>query len=133
MEFQGLEWVARTFSLKPKWTREPNLEAAKQIFMSLGMMDEGPIATSFLAQGAFNKLYDIITPKNSEALILRVTLPVDPRYKTLGEVATMNWVREHTNVPVPRVIAYEASNTNPVGFEWILMTKLPGKPLADVW
>lgn len=101
MEFQGLEWVARTFSLEPTWTREPNVESTKQIIMSLGMIDQGPISISFLAQGAFNKLYDIITPNNSETLILRVTLPVDPRYKTLSEVATMNWVRENTNVPVP--------------------------------
>jgi len=110
MGFQGLEWVARTFSLEPTWTREPNVESAKHIIMSLGIIDQGPISISFLAQGAFNKLYDIMTPNNLESLILRVTLPVDPRYKTLSEVATMNWVRENTNVRVPRVIAYEASS-----------------------
>ena len=88
---------------------------------------------SFLAQGAFKKLYNVNSENDTETLILRVTLPVDPRYKTLSEVATINWILYNTNIPVPVVIAFEASRTNPVGFEWILMTKLLGKPLTDRW
>ncbi len=130
-EFQGLEWVSETFGLEPRWTLEPDLEAAKQMVQSLPII-KGAVDISFLAQGAFNKLYVITIPKNAEAL-LRVSLPVDPRYKTLSEVATLGWMHLNTNIPVPRVIAYEASRGNPVGFEWILMSKLPGKPLADVW
>lgn len=45
----------------------------------------------------------------------------------------MEWMHHHTNVPVPTVVSHDASRVNPVGFEWILMTKLPGKPLADAW
>lgn len=92
--------------------------------MSLGMIVEGPINISFLTQGAFNKLYDIITPKILEDLFLRVTLPVDPRSKTLSEVATMAWVQQNTNIPVTRVIAYEASSANPVGIRGLRNTRL---------
>ncbi|KAK1767543.1 phosphotransferase enzyme family-domain-containing protein [Phialemonium atrogriseum] len=132
-EFQGLQWVTKTIGLEPTWTLEPDLEAAKQLVESISMIEAGTINMSLLAQGAFNKLCDITMSKKAEALILRVALPVDPRYKTLSEVATMDRMRHNTNVPVPRVLAYEASRANPVGFEWILMAKLPGKPLADAW
>lgn len=135
--FQGLEWAATTFGLEPTWTLEPDLEAAKQIVKSVGVMEGtgtiGTINVSFLSQGAFNKIYEIPMHKNEQTLILRLALPVDPRYKTLSEVATMEWMRHNTNVPVPTVVSHDASSANPVGFEWILMTKLPGKPLADAW
>lgn len=95
---------------------------------------EGTIDISFLSSGAFNKLYTVSVSIDSKACVLRISLPVDPRQKTLSEVATLDWVRQNTNIPVPRVMAFEATRTNPVGFEWILMTKIdPGTPLAKVW
>lgn len=130
-EFRGLEWVDETFGLEPTWTLEPNLEAADQTVKS--HMTGTSVGISFLAQGAFNKLYNVTSDKDTETLVLRISLPVDPRYKTLSEVATMDWMLHNTNIPLPVVVAYEASRTNPIGFEWILMTKLPGKPLADAW
>lgn len=63
---------------------------------------------------------------------MRVALPVDPCYKTMSEVATMDWIRRITNLPIPRIIAYEPSRDNLIGFEWILMTKMPGKPFAEI-
>ena len=129
-EFRGLRWVPNLLGIEPKWTLEPNLEAAKDIVRS--RLTGSSVTLSLLAQGAFNKLY-VTGNENTETLVLRVSLPVDPLYKTLSEVATIDWMRRYTNIPVPAVIAYEASSANPVGFEWILMTKLPGKPLADAW
>jgi len=127
----GLEWVPKTFGLEPAWTREPNLEAAEQIVKS--RLAKSSVTISFLAQGAFNKLYDVTSDGETESFVLRIALPVDPRYKTLSEAATMDWMRHNSNIPVPAVVAYETSRANPVGFEWILMTKIPGKPLADAW
>ena len=45
----------------------------------------------------------------------------------------MEWMRYNTSAPVPRVVRYGESRANIVGLEWILMTKLPGKHLGDVW
>ena len=52
---------------------------------------------------------------------MRASLPVDHRFKTLVEAATLDLVRMYTSIPVPKVIAFDASNTNELGFEWILM------------
>ncbi|KAF8901024.1 phosphotransferase enzyme family-domain-containing protein [Gymnopilus junonius] len=64
---------------------------------------------------------------------MRVTLPVDPHFKTASEVATLKFLAQYTSIPVPRVIAYNASSQNDLQFEWILMTRLPGVPLRNLW
>jgi isoamyl acetate esterase len=43
-----------------------------------------------------------------------------------SEVATMNYVREHTNIPVPQVYAFELSSDNPVKLPYILMECIHG-------
>jgi aminoglycoside phosphotransferase (APT) family kinase protein len=65
--------------------------------------------------------------------IFRATTPVEPFFKTVDEVATLSYLREHTSIPVPRVIAHSSTSDNEVGCEWILMEKIPGVALADAW
>ncbi|KAJ4410678.1 hypothetical protein N0V82_009157 [Gnomoniopsis sp. IMI 355080] len=64
---------------------------------------------------------------------MRVSLPVHPHYKTRGEIATLRWVRDTTDIPVPKIIAFQDSNDNEIGFEWILMDRMPGTPLYRRW
>ena len=127
--FKGLQWVQRLVSLEPRWTVEPDLESIKRTIEEARPSQE--VSVSFLAQGAFNKIYDI--QAGNQDLTMRVSLPVDPQYKTLSEVATMDWMHHHTSLPVPEIMAHHASRENAIGFEWILMKKIPGKPLADAW
>jgi hypothetical protein len=68
-----------------------------------------------------------------ESFIMRVSLPVDPYFKTASEVATLQFVRKNTSIPIPRAITFDSSADNELGFEWILMTKLPGVPLKSLW
>lgn len=89
------------------------------------------VEVSLLAGGAFNKVYTI--QAGDDNLVLRVTLPVDPQCKTLSEVATVDWIQSNTILPLPRIIAYNANRENPIDFEWMLMTKIPGRPLTDAW
>lgn len=128
-DFNGLSWTSSLFSLDPTWTLEPDPAAIAELVKSLGVQDA---TVSFLAQGAFNKVYTVTSPSHPD-LILRLALPVDPRFKTLSEVATMEWILHNTSAPVPRVVRHGESRTNIVGLEWILMTKLPGRHLGDAW
>jgi aminoglycoside phosphotransferase (APT) family kinase protein len=64
---------------------------------------------------------------------MRVSLPVCPRYKTEGEVATLRWVYNNTQIPVPRVISFDRSNGNEIGFEWILMEFIEGTSAHKRW
>ena len=131
-ESLGLKWVQNTFSTEPRWTTEIDLESIQRIIKeSKSINATKTVQVSFLAQGALNKLYTVRT--HDETLIMRVSLPVDPYWKTSSEVATIEWIRLNTTLPVPRVLTYQAIRKNAIGFEWILMTKIPGKTLADSW
>lgn len=88
-------------------------------------------AVDFFGQGAFNKLYTVQC--GAEQLMMRVSLPVEPSAKTLSEVATLEYVRRNRTLPVPRVMDFEASRAAPIGFEWMLMERMSGQPLAKVW
>jgi Phosphotransferase enzyme family len=124
----GVIWEEKTFGLEPKWVREPDQEAIQETISSLYPSSASP-EVSFLAQGAFNKIYNIRI--NDEDLTVRVTLPVNPAYKTFSEVATLKWIDAVTSIPAPKVIAYNGKGKDAIDFEWILMNKLPGKPLSD--
>jgi len=51
-----------------------------------------------------------------------------------SEVASMEYVDFHTNILVPRVIAYNAEKDGGgVGSPYILMTKMEGEPLFKFW
>lgn len=67
-------------------------------------------------------------------LVFRIALPVLPSRKVRSEVATMRWVREgiDTPIPVPRVFLYDASVRNAIGYEWILMEHMAGQPYGEV-
>jgi len=42
-------------------------------------------------------------------------------------------VSSHTTIPVPKVLAWSADSSNPVGAEYIIMEKAPGIQLFKVW
>ncbi|KAL9097093.1 MAG: hypothetical protein Q9163_006376 [Psora crenata] len=126
----GLEWQFAGMSTNPCWTVEPRVEVIETIVRQhLGQPSICRVV--FFSQGALNKLYRVQC--DGREYIMRVSLPVDPAYKTLSEVATLAFVRAYTNVPVARVIAFDSSTDNSLGLEWILMERMVGSPLADGW
>ena len=128
----GLEWVQETFGLEPHWTEDPDITILTQIaHKHLSVPEDGSLQISFFAQGAFNKLYKVSVP--SSDYLMRVSLPVDPHHKTESEVATIEFVRKETEMPVPRIIAYDSDSGNELGFEWMLMEMMPGVPLRKRW
>jgi aminoglycoside phosphotransferase len=124
----GLEWERSPFGIEPKWTAEPSIAIIKTL---ASQALECGCAVAFLAEGAFNKVYSVDCSKG--AYVFRVALPVAPQVKTLSEVATLSFIREKTSIPVPAVTAYSADFTNELGFEWILMDRVRGRPLEEQW
>ncbi|KAF2877050.1 kinase-like domain-containing protein [Massariosphaeria phaeospora] len=56
-----------------------------------------------------------------------------PYYTTASEVAVLHYIREHTSIPVPKVLAWSSSSTNPVGAEYIVMDKASGVQAFQIW
>ncbi|KAF8067931.1 hypothetical protein FPV67DRAFT_1165551 [Lyophyllum atratum] len=86
----------------------------------------------FLSAGTFHKAY-LITLSDHSELVASVARRYMPRLKTESEVATMHFLRENTNIPIPSVYHYDSNPYNRLGGEYILMSKAPGVPLATVF
>ncbi|KAH9912436.1 uncharacterized protein B0H18DRAFT_1054066 [Fomitopsis serialis] len=95
-------------------------------------MGENVVRIKFLGAGTFHKAYSITLASGKE-VIARVARRFMPRLKTESEIATMQYLRERTNVPVPDVYHYDANPYNRLGGEYIIMSKAPGIPLSKVF
>ncbi|KIY47694.1 hypothetical protein FISHEDRAFT_44759 [Fistulina hepatica ATCC 64428] len=89
----------------------------------------------FLSSGTFHKasLAYLITLSDHSNLVARVARRFMPNLKTESEVATLEYLRHHTSIPVPKVYHYDSNPYNRLGGEYILMTQAPGTPLATVY
>lgn len=86
-----------------------------------------------LAEGGFNRVFEITMNDNTRVLA-RVPYPstLPKGLAVASEAATLSLLRSH-GIPVPKVLGYSATSENPVGAEYIIMEKLPGKPIGDAW
>ncbi|KAM5489203.1 hypothetical protein MaudMau93_003700 [Microsporum audouinii] len=87
--------------------------------------------------GLYNKAF-ILTMDNGKEIVAKIPNPNAgaPYYTTASEVATMDFARTVLQTPAPRVYTWNASadiNSNPVGAEYIVMEKIPGVQLSDIW
>lgn len=137
--YYGLSWrqdegdFGELEDLRPVWTVEPNAEAITKIARcKLDVPAESQCTVEFLAQGAFNKVYTIQCDDNKE-YIMRVTLPVRPRLKTMSDCGTIQYVRHHTDIPAPRVLHYNVLRNDEVGFEWMIQERVLGSSLKSQW
>jgi hypothetical protein len=114
----GLEWKKHfCHDLEPTWTVEPDLSVLKIITRrELSIPDDMQCEVKFLAGGALNKVY-IIDCGGDIKHVIRVSLPVQPHFKTMSEFATITYVRHHTDIPAPKTSVGDASNKNELGFE----------------
>ena len=139
MTTAGILWRVGILSTEPLWTVVPDISVVEDIcrhhLFPHADSSAGELTVKFLAEGAFNKVYTVDTKTTStmKSYVFRATLSIEPGDKVRNEVATLDYVKQHTKIPVPIVIAYDSSSENDLGFEWILMEKIPGAPLRGIW
>ena len=132
-------WESGPWGPAPRWLSTPDIAVIETLSRRhLQLPADRRLTVTFFSEGAFNKLYSVSLSDRGDGLgspqyIFRATSPVEPFYKTASEVATLSYIREHTSVPVPRVIASSSTAENELGCEWILMERVAGVALADVW
>ncbi|CZT47153.1 uncharacterized protein RSE6_07686 [Rhynchosporium secalis] len=85
-----------------------------------------------LAEGGFNRAFELTI--DGLQVIARLPYPstYPKRFSIASEVATMNLVRSY-GVPVPKVLGYSATSQNAVGAEYMIMEKVNGRNLGDIW
>jgi hypothetical protein len=107
----GLKWASTTFGLEPRWTKEHEIDViALNARRYLGLETEVQVNLVFYAQRVFNRLYKFTTSDCD--CFMRISLPVHPRLKAEREVAIIDFVRRETEMPVPRILAFNSDNQN---------------------
>ncbi|KAJ4138652.1 hypothetical protein NW768_002503 [Fusarium equiseti] len=132
IERPGLLWEKDLFDTIPVWEYEPDLDIISKVVQETLGLSSGECKVSFLDAGAINRVYAVQVKDEKNKYIMRLSLPLDPKNKTASEVATHKWLR-NTNIPVPEIIAFDDSNKNPIGYEWILMQYMLGQCLYNKW
>ena len=85
-----------------------------------------------IAEGGFNRILEV-TMKDGSSVLARLPYPstLPRRLAVASEVATLDFLRTK-EMPVPRVLDYSTGG-NAVGVEYMLMERLPGRPLSGIW
>jgi hypothetical protein len=85
-----------------------------------------------LAEGGFNRILEICM-EDGASVLARLPYPsTSPRRLAVAsEVATMDFVGSR-GIRSPEVLGHSIEE-NSVGSEYILMEKLPGRPIGDAW
>ncbi|KAJ5958882.1 phosphotransferase enzyme family protein [Penicillium vulpinum] len=90
---------------------------------------------SKISEGQYNKVFQL-TMDNGREIIAKLPNPNAgrPHFTTASEVATMDFLRNVLDLPVPRVYAWSSrASENPLGAGYIYMEKQAGVVLTDVW
>ncbi|KAG8679747.1 hypothetical protein FRC09_018753, partial [Ceratobasidium sp. 395] len=87
-----------------------------------------PSAIKFLSSGTFHKAF-LVSLVDGPDVVARIARRYMPKLKTESEIATINYIRTHTKIPVPFIYAYDSDPYNKLGGEYIIMSKAPGVPL----
>ncbi|KAF1951434.1 hypothetical protein CC80DRAFT_519375 [Byssothecium circinans] len=87
-----------------------------------------------IGEGNFNKAYRLVM-EGGQKVVAKVPHPnAGPAvFTTASEVATMEFARTILGLPVPKILAWSASEKNPVEAEYIIMEEAQGSQLHEVW
>jgi hypothetical protein len=139
MTLTRMHWNGDSLYPQPVWTVVPDIsviEAISRHYLRPSVdISTWEFTGTFLGEGSYNKAHtvDVKTTSLVKSYVFRATLPIEPGDKVRNEVATLDYIKQHTSIPVPTVIAYDSSSKNALGFEWILMEKIPGTTLRNIW
>lgn len=86
-----------------------------------------------LAEGGFNRVLQA-TFKDGVTVLARLPYPMlaPKHYAVASEAATLEHLRS-LGIPVPKVLGYSASPDNEVGAEYLLLEKIDGICLGNIW
>jgi aminoglycoside phosphotransferase (APT) family kinase protein len=91
-------------------------------------------------EGGLNNLIFFIECENdNQKYVLKICGNAWTKIKTESEITAINLVHKYTQILLPKIVAYSSDKNNEFDVEWIVMTRLPGKPLRsssktdDIW
>ncbi|MCJ1405896.1 hypothetical protein MMC11_009126 [Xylographa trunciseda] len=135
-----MRWRSRQLQYLPYWIVNPDLQLILDTIkpaLTVLRLDAAESTITWLAEGALHKVYTVSTKcletGQEKRFVLRIALPVYPYYKVESDVATTEFIRHFTSIPVPVIYCYDSSANNALGLEWMLMEKIEADPLRKIW
>jgi hypothetical protein len=90
------------------------------------------LSVAFLDSGSFNKVFSIsFVDCSGQKLDYVLRLP-ELEDKLPGVAAILEYLEATTDLKVPRVITWDATRDNLLGYGCIILSRLPGKPLDRI-
>jgi len=110
-----------------------NYEALKHIATYFLPVSHGAcIDTRSIEGGTFHEV-EVLTFADGWTCIGRFAREEERLYKVESELATMEYVRTHTQIPVPEVYFVNHNSNHVVGAAFVLMERMEGSRLNDIW
>ncbi|KAH8743006.1 phosphotransferase enzyme family-domain-containing protein [Diaporthe sp. PMI_573] len=112
-------------------------DAINALLRSIGLPEAITIVNPEVT-AQYHSIYFITLPPNEishgySELVLRVSGCHLPKIKTRNEIGVMTWLAKNTTIPIPDVVAYDASEENPIAHEYTLLSKVCGVTLSDIY
>ncbi|KZF23958.1 hypothetical protein L228DRAFT_208790 [Xylona heveae TC161] len=110
-------------------------ELAKRAAEAAGDAHTQCVQVEKFSDGMFNKSF-LFTMQDGTQVVGKAPNPNAglAHYTTASEVATMDFVRNRLGTPAPKVLAWSSkAKENPVGAEYIIMEKIAGVQLEEIW
>jgi len=106
-----------------------SLENANLLFSKY--LNKNCTSISVVDFGYNNRSY-IVLCDDGEEYVLRLCGKHWERYKTVSEVNSLRFIKENTTLPVPIIYHYDSSKEE-IGFEYLIMEKMPGRLMYHEW
>ncbi|EQL31887.1 hypothetical protein BDFG_05791 [Blastomyces dermatitidis ATCC 26199] len=97
-----------------------------------------PSATSIQScqklEGGFSRAF-IITTDNGRCVVAKIPTSVagPARFITNSEVATITYLQQNAEIPIPTILDWSDDLANPIGSAYIIMEHAGGVPLHQMW
>ncbi|KAI8939376.1 hypothetical protein NX059_003159 [Plenodomus lindquistii] len=85
-------------------------------------------------EGGYNRVF-IFSTNDEQRVVARLPFAVagPPRLRTSSEVATIEYLRTKTSIPIPKILDWSDDVANPIGSEYIIVEHAPGVSLCEKW
>jgi hypothetical protein len=108
-------------------------ELCHLVAKSVGLSSTDIVLVTKIVEGGSYRIFEA-TFRDESKVIARLPYPcsIPRKYGIASEVATMEFLRIH-GIPIPKILDWSSSASNPLGSEYIIMERVSGRELADTW
>ncbi|KAL5314863.1 hypothetical protein ACEPPN_017513 [Leptodophora sp. 'Broadleaf-Isolate-01'] len=110
---------------------------AKVIQLCLEIGYGEPTEVDRMKGGSFNRIIGLSfdTPEKKQYILRIPREPYDETqdYEISDQVEVLLYLAQFDSLKVPSILAYDATTNNAIKSQWVLQSRLPGKPMQDVF